>query len=59
MGAANLLPQTARPRLEQHVELDHIAELLRNPAMSSKLLEVEDHNRGDRAIISIVDGDTS
>jgi hypothetical protein len=57
-GAANLLPQTARQRLEQHVELEQIAELLRNPATSGKLIEVEDHNGGDRVIISIVDDDT-
>jgi hypothetical protein len=57
-GAASLLPQTARQRLEQHVELDQIAELLRNPATSGKLIEVEDHNGGDRVIISIVDDDT-
>ena len=57
-GAANLLPQTARERLEQHVELDQIAELLRNSATSGKLIEVEDHNGGDRVIISIVDDDT-
>ena len=57
-GAASLLPQTAREPLEQHVELDQIAELLRNPATSGKLIEVEDHNGGDRVIISIVDDDT-
>jgi hypothetical protein len=57
-GAASLLPQTARQRLEQHVELEQIAELLINPATRGKLIEVEDHNRGDRVIISIVDDDT-
>lgn len=57
-GSANLLPQTARQRLEQHVEIDQIADLLRNPATSGKLIEVEDHNGRDRVIISIVDGNT-
>lgn len=56
--AANLLPETARRHLEQHIELNLIAELLRNPATNGKLIEVEDHNGGDRVIISIVDDDT-
>lgn len=57
-GAASLLPQSSRQSLEKHVELNQIAELLRNPATGSKLIEIEDHNGGDRVIISIVDDDT-
>lgn len=56
-GAASLLPKGARQRLEQHVELDQIAEMLKNPEASGRLIEVEDHEDGDRIVVSIVGDD--
>ncbi len=52
-GATSLLPKVAGQRLGDRIELDHIAEMLKNPLARGRLIEVEDHNAGDRIIISI------
>ncbi len=53
-GAANLLPKVAGQRLEERVDLRELKEMLKNPQASGTLIEVEDHNAGDRIVISVI-----
>lgn len=53
-GAARLLPRVGGKKLEDHVDIAELAELLKNPPAKGVLLEVDDRKGGDRLVISIV-----
>lgn len=52
-GATNLLPKVAGRRLDEHIELSRIVEMLKNPDADGKLIEIEDHAAGERIVVSI------
>jgi len=52
--AARLIPKSAMATLhEKGIELEEIARLAADPAVHGKLLEVEDHKKGERVVISL------
>lgn len=53
-GASKLIPKVAGKRLEEHIDLDQIVALIKDPRASGTLLEIEDHQAKDRIVISIV-----
>ena len=38
----------------EHIDIEQIAELIKNPQASGVILEVEDHKDNERVVISIV-----
>lgn len=56
-GATSLLPKVAGRRLDVLVELSRIVEMLKNPEAVGKLVEIEDHEAGDRIVVSIAGDD--
>jgi hypothetical protein len=52
--ARNLVPQRALAALrDQGMDLDEIVRLSEQPEAKGKLVEIEDHNKGERVIISL------
>jgi len=53
-GASKILPKIVGKELREHVDIEQIAELIKNPQASGVILEVEDHKDNERVVISIV-----
>jgi hypothetical protein len=51
-GASRLLPKVGGRSLQDHVDINQLVELLKNPPASGVLLEVEDHKSRERLVIS-------
>jgi hypothetical protein len=52
--ASNLMPQRATAALkEQGIDFDEIVRLSESPKATGKLVEVEDHRKNERVIISL------
>ena len=56
-GASKMLPRIAGKTLQEHIDIEQIAELTKNPQASGVLIDIEDHEDNDRIVISIVDED--
>jgi hypothetical protein len=54
-GASRLLQKFAGETLQEHIDVDQIIELVKNPQASGIVFEIEDHKGKDRVVISIVD----
>jgi len=52
--ASNLVPQKAAAALkEQGIDLDELVRLSQGPDAKGKLVEIEDHRKNERVIISL------
>lgn len=52
--AAKLIPKQAYDTLrEQGIDLDEIIRLATTPGQSGTLVEVEDHKKGERVVVSV------
>jgi hypothetical protein len=56
-GAAKLLPKIAGKSLGEHIDIEQIIELTKNPQANGVVLEIEDHKANERVVISIVAND--
>lgn len=52
-GAAGMLPKAVAQRLQEHIDIDQIAQALKDPNAHGQLIEIEDHAGGDRIVISV------
>jgi hypothetical protein len=55
--ASKLLPKIAGKGFQEHIDIDQIVELAKDPRASGVLLEIEDHKDNQRVVISIVGDD--
>jgi len=53
-GASKMLPKIAKKELQEHIDIDQIVELAKNPEASGVILEIEEHKNKERVVISIV-----
>lgn len=53
-GASKLLPKIAGKAMKEHVDIDQIVALAKDPEANGVLLEIEDHKDKDRVVVSIV-----
>jgi hypothetical protein len=53
-SAATLLPRLAGESVREHIDIDQIMELSKDPNVNGVILEVEDHKSNQRVVISIV-----
>lgn len=52
--ASRLIPRKAREALEEKgIELDELVRLSEEPEVQGKLVEVEEHKKGEKVIISL------
>ncbi|MDH5633514.1 MAG: hypothetical protein OEZ10_11035 [Gammaproteobacteria bacterium] len=52
--AAKLMPRVATDAMaEKGIDMDEIAKLAANPDLHDTLVEVEDHKKGERVVISL------
>jgi hypothetical protein len=58
-GAAKLLPKIAGKDLREHIDVEQIIELTKNPQANGVIMEIEDHKDNERVVISIVGDDVS
>ena len=53
-GAVKLLPRIAGKSLREHVDVEQLVELARDPQANGVILEIEDHKDNERIVISVV-----
>lgn len=53
-GAKSMLPKAAGRALDEHIDLDAIVRAAGEPGANGVLLQLEDHEDGDKITISIV-----
>ena len=53
-GAVKLLPRITGKSLREHVDIEQLVELARDPQANGVILEIEDHKDNERIVISIV-----
>ena len=53
-GASRLLPKIAGRQLREHIDIDQIVALVKDPQASGVVFEIEDHKDNERIVISVV-----
>ncbi len=53
-GASKMLPKFAGKELRDHIDIDRIVKMTRDPEASGVVLDIEDHAGNERVVISIV-----
>lgn len=51
---SKLIPKMAGKKLQEHVDIDEIIALIKDPKASGTILEIVDHQANDRLVISVV-----
>lgn len=54
LGASKLLPRLGGKSLQDYVEVEQLMAVLKDPPESGGVLDIHDHQGGDRVVISIV-----
>jgi hypothetical protein len=53
-GAAKLLPKISGKDFREHIDVEQIIELTKNPQAYGVVMEIEDHKDNQRVVISII-----
>jgi hypothetical protein len=53
-GASKMLPKLAGKELRDHIDVDRIVKMTREPEANGLILDIEDHAGKERVVISIV-----
>jgi hypothetical protein len=54
VGASKMLPKIAGKDLKEHIDIERIVEMAKDPSATGIVLDIEDHEDQDRILISIV-----